>query len=390
MVKEMNIVEANLSLKHIIDQIVKEKGVDKAVVIEALEQAVLTAANKKFRNTRDLEAHFNTEIGEVELFEFVEVVEEVTDSYKQITLEEAREQDPEVEFGDSIGMKIEDSSFSRIAAQTAKQVIIQKVREAERETIFNEFKDKTGELINGVVRRYERGDLVIDLGRAEAVLTHKDLAPREVYRQGDRVKALIVDIRMTTKGPQIIMSRTAPAMLEKLFEAEVPEIAEGIVEVMGVVREPGSRAKIAVYSHDSDVDPVGACVGMRGSRVQNVVSELRGEKIDIIPWSDDVARFACNALQPATVSKVYVDDENRSMEIIVADDQLSLAIGKRGQNVRLAAKLTGWRIDIKSETRAAEVELLEFASYDGTLVEPVQETEPEPEPIKTPAPFDEE
>jgi N utilization substance protein A len=383
-------VDANLSLKNIIDQIVKEKGVDKAIVIEALEQAVLTAANKKFRNTRDLEAHFNVEIGEVEIFEFVEVVEEVTDSYKQITLEEAREQDPEVEFGDSIGMKIEDSSFSRIAAQTAKQVIIQKVREAERETIFNEFKDKVGEVINGVVRRYERGDLVIDLGRAEAVLTHKELAPREVYRQGDRVKALIVDIRMTTKGPQIILSRTAPAMLEKLFEAEVPEIAEGIVEVMGVVREPGSRAKIAVYSHDSDVDPVGACVGMRGSRVQNVVSELRGEKIDIIPWSDDVARFACNALQPATVAKVYVDDDNRSMEIIVADDQLSLAIGKRGQNVRLAAKLTGWRIDIKSESRAAEVDLMEFASFDGSIVEPEAEVEVVPELVKVPAPFDEE
>lgn len=383
-------MDANLSLKHIIDQIVKEKGVDKSIVVEALEQAVLTAANKKYRNTRDLEAHFNAEVGEVELFEFVEVVDDVTDSYKQITLDEAREQDPEVEFGDSIGMKIEDSSFSRIAAQTAKQVIIQKVREAERETIFNEFKDKTGELINGVVRRYERGDLVIDLGRAEAVLTHKDLAPREVYRQGDRVKALIVDIRMTTKGPQIIMSRTAPAMLEKLFEAEVPEIAEGIVEVMGVVREPGSRAKIAVFSHDSDVDPVGACVGMRGSRVQNVVSELRGEKIDIIPWSDDVARFACNALQPAAVSKVYVDDENKSMEIIVADDQLSLAIGKRGQNVRLAAKLTGWRIDIKSETRAAEIELLEFASYDGTIIEPEAEIEVPVEPVKVAAPFDEE
>ncbi len=241
------------------------------------------------------------------------------------------------------------SDFSRIAAQTAKQVIIQRVREAERETIFNEYKDRVGELINGIVRRFEKGDLVIDLGRAEAVLPHKEQAPREVYRQGDRVKALILDIRMTTKGPQIILSRINPGLLEKLFEAEVPEVSEGIVEIMGVVREPGSRAKIAVYSHESDVDPVGACVGMRGSRVQNVVSELRGEKIDIIPWSEDIARFACNALAPAVVSKVYVDEENRAMEIIVADDQLSLAIGKRGQNVRLAAKLTNWKIDIKSE-----------------------------------------
>ena len=375
-------METNFNLKHTIDQIVKEKGIDKDVVLEALEQAVLTAANKKFRNTRDLEAHYNPEIGEVELFEFVTVVDEVQDSYKEIDLEEAREIDPDVEVGDSLGMKMDASGFSRIAAQTAKQVIIQKVREAERETIFNEFMERQGEVINGVVRRFEKGDLIVDLGRAEALLPHKEQAPREVYRQGDRVKALITDIRMTTKGPQIMLSRTHPMMLAKLFEAEVPEIAEGIVEIKSVVREPGSRAKIAVYSHESDVDPVGACVGMRGSRVQNVVSELRGEKIDIIPWSEDVARFACNALAPAVVSKVYVDEDNRDMEIVVADDQLSLAIGKRGQNVRLAAKLTGWRIDIKSETRVAEAELLQFASYDGTDEEDVEEDVVETAPVE--------
>jgi N utilization substance protein A len=366
-------VETSFNLKHTIDQIVKEKGIDKAVVLEALEQAVLTAANKKYRNTRDLEAHYNPEIGEVELFEFVTVVDEVNDSYREIGLDEAREEDPDVEIGDSIGMKMDASGFSRIAAQTAKQVIIQRVREAERETIFNEFMERQGEIVNGVVRRFEKGDLIVDLGRAEALLPHKEQAPREVYRQGDRVKALITEIRMTTKGPQILLSRTHPMMLAKLFEAEVPEAAEGIVEIKNVVREPGSRAKIAVCSHDSDVDPVGACVGMRGSRVQNVVSELRGEKVDIIPWSEDIARFACNALAPANVSKVYVDEDAKSMEIIVADDQLSLAIGKRGQNVRLAAKLTGWRIDIKSETRAAEAELQQFASYDGTAVEPEEE-----------------
>lgn len=366
-------METTFNLKHIIDQIVKEKGIDRNIVVEALEQAVLTAANKKFRNTRDLEAHYNPEVGEVELFEFVTVVDEVQDSYKEIDMEEAREIDPDVEVGDSLGMKLDASGFTRIAAQTAKQVIIQKVREAERETIFNEFKDRIGELVTGVVRRFEKGDLVVDLGRAEAVLSHKEQAPREVYRQGDRVKTLITDIRMTPKGPQIVLSRTHPGVLAKLFEAEVPEIAEGIVEIKAVVREPGSRAKIAVYSHDSDVDPVGACVGMRGSRVQNVVSELRGEKIDIIPWSEDAARFACNALQPAVVSKVYIDDENRSMEIIVADDQLSLAIGKKGQNVRLAAKLTGWRIDIKSETTAAEAELLQYSSYDGATEEAAEE-----------------
>ncbi len=366
-------METNFNLKHTIDQIVKEKAIDKQIIVEALEQAVLTAANKKYRNTRELEAHYNEEIGEVELFEFVTVVEEVQDSYKEIDLEEAREADPEVEIGDSLGMKMDASGFSRIAAQTAKQVIIQRVREAERETIFSDFKDRIGELINGVVRRFEKGDLVVDLGRAEAILSHKDQAPREVYRQGDRIKALITDIRMTTKGPQIILSRIHPNVIVKLFEAEVPEIAEGIVEVMGVVREPGSRTKIAVYSHESDVDPVGACVGMRGSRVQNVVSELRGEKIDIIPWSEDIARFACNALAPAVVSKVYVDEENREMEIVVADDQLSLAIGKRGQNVRLAAKLIGWKIDIKSESRAAEAELQQYASFNGAANEPAEE-----------------
>ncbi len=370
-------METTFNLKHTIDQIVKEKGIDKSVVLEALEQAVLSAANKKFRNTRELEAHYNEEVGEVELFEFVTVVEEVTDSYKEIDQEEAREIDPEVEIGDSLGMKMDASNFSRIAAQAAKQVIIQKVREAERETVFNEFKDRLGELINGIVRRFEKGDLIIDLGRAEALLSKKEQAPREVYRQGDRIRALITDIRMTPKGPQILLSRTTPAMLAKLFEAEVPEIAEGIVEVKVVVREPGSRSKLAVYSHDSDIDPVGACVGMRGSRVQNVVSELRGEKIDIIPWSEDVARFTCNALAPATVSRVYVDDAERAMEVIVADDQLSLAIGKRGQNVRLAAKLTGWKIDIKSESKAAAAELLEFSSYDGAE-EPVEEESAEP------------
>jgi len=342
---------------------------------------VLSAANKKYRNTRDLEAHFNEEVGEVELFEFVTVVEEVTDSYKEIDLNEAREVDPDVEIGDSLGMKMDASDFTRVAAQTAKQVIIQKVREAERETIYNEFISRKGELINGIVRRYEKGDLIVDLGRAEAILPHTEQAPREVYRQGDRIKALIVKIEMTGKGPQIILSRTNPLVLAELFEAEVPEIAEGVVEIKGVVRETGSRSKIAVYSHDNNVDPVGACVGMRGARVQNVVSELRGEKIDIIPWSDDIARFACNALAPAVVSKIYIVEASKAMEIIVADDQLSLAIGKRGQNVRLAARLTGWKIDIKSETRAAEAEMLEFASFDGSDDEIEEDNNAAPEEV---------
>ena len=355
-----------INLKHAIDQLVKEKGIDRQVVLEAMEQAVLTAANKKYRNTRELEAHYNHESGEVELFEFVTVVEEVEDSYKEIGLDEAHEIDPEAEIGDSLGEKLDSSGFSRIAAQTAKQVIIQKVRDAERETIYNEYSDRIWEVITGMVRRFEKGELLIDLGRAEAVLPAKEQMPREVYRPGDRIRAIITDIRMTTKGPQIMLSRTHPSMLAKLFEAEVPEIAEGIVEINAIVRDAGSRAKIAVSSNDRDVDPVGACVGMRGARVQNVVSELRGEKIDIIPWSEDIARFACNALSPAQVSKVFVDEEKRALEIIVADDQLSLAIGKRGQNVSLAARLTGCRIDIKSESKVAEPERQEFSSFDGT------------------------
>lgn len=344
------------NLNHIIDQVVKDKGIDRDILIEALESAVLSAANKKFRNTRDLEAHFNEEIGEVEVFEFVTVVDEVVDSYKEIDLDEAREIDPDVEVDDSLGMMLEAGSFSRIAAQTAKQVIIQKVREAEREGVYNEFKGRVGEIVNGIVRRYERGDLIVDLGRAEALLPNREQAPRENYRQSDRVRAYISEVKMSAKGPQIILSRTHPGLLISLFYSEVPEVAEGIVEIKGAVREPGSRAKIAVVSHDIDVDPVGACVGMRGSRVQNVVTELRGERIDIIPWTPDPARFACAALAPADVSRVYIDDEGQSMEIIVPDDQLSLAIGKKGQNVRLAAKLIGWKIDIKSESRAQEEE----------------------------------
>ena len=372
-------MDTTINLKHAIEQLVKEKGIDRQVVLEAMEQAVLTAANKKYRNTRELEAHYNHESGEVELFEFVTVVEDVQDSYKEICLDEAHEIDPEAEVGDSLGEKLDSTGFSRIAAQTAKQVIIQKVRDAERETIYNEYNDRIWEVITGMVRRFEKGELLIDLGRAEAVLPAKEQMPREVYRPGDRIRAIITEIRMTTKGPQIMLSRTHPSMLAKLFEAEVPEIAEGIVEINAIVRDPGSRAKIAVSSNDRDVDPVGACVGMRGARVQNVVSELRGEKIDIIPWSEDIARFACNSLSPAQVSKVFVDEEKRVLEIIVPDDQLSLAIGKRGQNVSLAARLTGCRIDIKSESKVAEAELQEFASYDATDADevPVQETETE-------------
>ncbi|MBQ7248914.1 MAG: transcription termination/antitermination protein NusA [Deltaproteobacteria bacterium] len=346
-----------VNLNHIVDQVVKDKGVKRDVLIEALESAVLSAANRKYRNTRDLEAHYNEETGEVEVFEFVTVVattEDIEDSYKQILLDEARESDPDVQVGDELGMKIEATNFSRIAAQTAKQVIIQKVREAERESVYNEFRDRVGELANGIVRRYERGgDLIVDLGKSEAILPQRQQVFRESYRQGDRIRAYIMDVNLSSRGPQIVLSRTHENLVAALFTSEVPEIADGTVELKGVSREAGSRSKIAVYSNDPDVDPIGACVGMRGSRVQNVVTELHGEKIDIVPWSEDVAQFACSALAPADVSRVYVDKESHTLEIIAPDDQLSLAIGKKGQNVRLAARLLNWRIDIKSESQAA-------------------------------------
>ncbi|MDY0300047.1 MAG: transcription termination factor NusA [Trichlorobacter sp.] len=372
-------MDTNVNLKQAIEQVVKEKGIDYEVVIEAMEQAVLSAANRKYRNTRTLEAHYNHDTGEVELFEYFTVVEDVQDSYKEVTLEEAQELDPECQIGDELGEKIDSGDFGRIAAQSAKQVIIQKVREAERETVFNEYKDRLWDVVTGQVRRFERGDLLIDLGRADAVLPAKAQMPREVLRPGDRVRAIITDILMTPKGPQIMLSRIHPQMLAKLFEAEVPEISEGLVEIINVVRDPGIRAKIAVTSHDRDIDPVGACVGMRGSRVQNVVSELRGEKIDIIPWSADIVRFVCNALAPAQVVKVFLDEEQRALEVIVPDDQLSLAIGKRGQNVSLAAKLTGCRIDIKAEGKTDSAELDDFASFDGTHNEVITEDGDMPE-----------
>lgn len=338
------------NLNFIIDQVGKDRGVDRKVIIEALEQAVLTASRKKYGHQGEIEVRYNEEAGEVELFQFKQVVEEVTNPATEISLEEARELDSEAEIGDSLGVKL-DTDFGRIGAQTAKQVIIQKVRDAERENIYSEFKDRKGDVVSGVVQRIEKGNVFVTIGRAEAILYGKEQIPGEVYRQGERLRAYILDVQKNSKGPQIFLSRTHPGFLIKLFEMEVPEIAQGIIKVISAAREPGERAKIAVYSSDRDVDPVGACVGMRGSRVQNVVQELRGERIDIIPWTQDQAKFICNALAPAKISKVYIDEENRHIEVVVADDQLSLAIGKKGQNVRLASKLTGWKIEIKSESK---------------------------------------
>ncbi len=338
-----------------IELIGKEKGIDKQVVIDAIVQGMLVAARKKYGTYREIEAQYNEETGEVELYEFKEVVrpEDFVDEEIEITLDQARELNPDIQIADSIGIKMEALELGRIAAQTAKQIINQRVRDAEREIIFNEFEQRKGEIASGIARRVERGAIVVDLGRTEAYIPPREQIPGEVYKPGDRLQGYISDVRQTTRGPQIIMSRASEQYLVKLFEMEVPEIYDGIVQIMAAAREPSARAKIAVYSKDAAVDPVGACVGMKGSRVQNIVQELRGEKIDIVPWDEDITRFACNALAPAEISRVFVDEANKEMEIVVPDNQLSLAIGKKGQNVRLAAKLTGWKLDISSESNAA-------------------------------------
>ena len=364
-------------LARLVDTVHREKNIPRDVLIEVLESAMVAAARKKYGMERDIEAQYNEDLGEVELFEFRTVVEELgaETADQEITLDLARKADPECEIGDSLGIKITVDDLGRIAAQTAKQVIIQKIRDAEREMTFNEFKDRKGELITGIVRRFEKGNFVVDLGKADAILPKREQVPTETYRQGDRIQAYVLDITRASKSPQVVLSRTHPGLLMKLFELEVPEIYEGIVRIEACAREPGHRAKIAVSSLDRDVDPVGACVGLKGSRVQAVVQELRGEAIDIIPYHPDPARFIVHAIAPAQVARVYMDEHTHSMELVVPDDQLSKAIGRRGQNVRLAAQLTGWRIDIFSETRHSEmteqarVELSRIEELDQESVE---------------------
>ena len=338
-------------LGRVIEELCKEKGINKQIIVEALEAALLKVAKNKYGQSMEIEASFNEELGEVELFSFRTVVENVVNRSKEMSLEDARKRDQEAELGDSIGEKMDTALFGRIAAQTAKQVIMQTLREAERENVFQEFKDKKGDMVTGIVQRFEKGDVIVALGKSEAILPVQEQIPKESFSLRERVKAYIVEVKKSTKGPQVLLSRTHPGFLIKLFELEVPEISEGIVKIRSVAREPGSRAKIAVESSDLRVDPVGACVGNRGNRVQNVVHELRGEKIDIIPWTSDPAKFACSALAPAEISEIIVDEDVHSMEVLVEDNQLSLAIGKKGQNVRLAAKLTNWKIDIKGRVK---------------------------------------
>jgi N utilization substance protein A len=337
-------------LNYVIEQVGKEKGIPKETIVEALEEAILSASKKKYGSHLDLEAHYNEELGEIEVFQFKTVMEKVGEPDMEITTDEAKIHDPECMIGDAIGIKLDTSSLGRIAAQTAKQIIIQKVRNAESDVIYNEYKNRKGEIVTGVIQRIEKNHYIINLGRTEALMPVKESVPGETFRQRERVKGYILDVEKSQKGCSILMSRTHPGFLMKLFELEVPEIQEGIIKIIGAAREPGERAKISVYSEDGDIDPIGACVGVKGSRVQAIVQELKGEKIDIIPFSRDIAKFVCNTLAPAKVSKVYINEEDHSMEVIVNDDQLSLAIGKKGQNVRLASKLTGWKIDISSES----------------------------------------
>ncbi len=341
-------------ISRIIDALGKDKGIDKNVVINAVQQGLLAAARKKYGTYREIEAQYNESSGEVELYQFKEVVkdESFIDDEVEIKKTEALQLDPEVQLGDAIGIKLDIRDLGRISAQLARQIITQNVRDAERDIIFTEFEQRQGEIASGIARRVERGSIVVDLGKTEAYIPYKEQIPGEVYKPGDRIQGYISEVRQTTRGPQIVMSRANSKYLMKLFENEVPEIEDGIIELVTAAREPGQRAKMAVRATDPTVDPVGACVGVKGSRVQNVVQELSGEKIDIIPYEEDVALFVCKALQPAEISKVFMDEENNEMEVVVPDDQLSLAIGRRGQNVRLASKLTNWKLDIISESDA--------------------------------------
>jgi N utilization substance protein A len=371
---------SNPTLQQTIEALAKEKGIEPEIIVSAIEEAVKTASRKYYKTNEDLHARFNLETGQVELFAVKQIVTEVTNPATEVSLTEAQQlYGEEAEVGMEIEFPKSTDVLGRIAAQTAKQVIFQKVREAERENIFAEYNQRIGEVVSGTIKRFENGDIILELGRIEAVLPRKEQSRAESYSPGDRIRAVIRAVNRSAKGPQIVLSRTDAALLMKLFEQEVPEIYDGTVVIKGAVREAGDRAKVAVYSRERDVDPVGACVGMKGTRVQSIIRELRGEKIDIVEWSDDPIGFVTSALSPAKVQRVsIVDDHERVMEVVVEDKQLSLAIGKKGQNVRLAAKLTGWRIDIKSEEeKRKEVEAqLEGLEMPGESDEPSEAPAP--------------
>ncbi len=366
----MAAVSANkLELLQIADAVAREKSIDRGIVIAAMEDAIAKAARARYGSETDVHAEIDAKKGELRLSRHMLVVDQVENSANQISLKDAQRANPGAQIGDTIADTLPPLEYGRIAAQSAKQVIVQKVREAERDRQYQEFKDRIGEIVNGVVKRVEYGSVIVDLGRGEAIVRRDEMLPREVFRNGDRVRAYIFDVRRETRGPQIFLSRTHPQFMAKLFAQEVPEIYDGIVEIKAVARDPGSRAKIGVISRDSSVDPVGACVGMRGSRVQAVVNELQGEKIDIIPWSPDIATFVVNALAPAEVAKVVIDEDRERIEVVVPDTQLSLAIGRRGQNVRLASQLTGWDIDILTEQEESERRQADFENSTRVFME---------------------
>ena len=363
-------VSANrLELLQIADAVAREKSIDREIVISAMADAIQKAARSRYGQETNIRADINSKTGEIKLQRLLEVVDTVDDYATQISLEDAKKRKPDAEIGDFLSDPLPPMEFGRIAAQSAKQVIVQKVREAERDHQYEEYKDKVGEIVSGTVKRVEYGNVIVDLGRGEAIVRRDELIPRESFRYGDRIRAYVYDVRREQRGPQIFLSRTHPQFMAKLFTMEVPEIYDGIIEIKSVARDPGSRAKIAVVSRDGSIDPVGACVGMRGSRVQAVVNELQGEKIDIIPWSPDAATFIVNALQPAEVAKVVLDEDAERIEVVVPDDQLSLAIGRRGQNVRLASQLTGWDIDILTEQEESENRQKEFAKRSKLFME---------------------
>src|SRR5690349_16646589 len=363
-------VSANrLELLQIADAVAREKAIDRGIVIAAMEDAIQKAARSRYGSETEVRAEINPKTGEMRLSRLLLVVDQVENEATQIALEDAKKRNPAAQVDDYIAEALPPLEYGRIAAQSAKQVIVQKVREAERERQYQEYKDRISDIVNGLVRRVEYGKVVVDLGRGEAIVRRDELLPRETFRNGDRIRAFIYDVRREPRGPHIFLSRTHPQFMAKLFAQEVPEIYDGIVEVKAVARDPGSRAKIAVISRDSSVDPVGACVGMRGSRVQAVVNELQGEKIDIIPWTADPANFVVNALAPAEVAKVVLDEDKERIEVVVPDQQLSLAIGRRGQNVRLASQLTGWDIDIVTEQEESEHRQAEFEKRSKLFIE---------------------
>ena len=363
-------ISANrLELLQIADAVAREKSIDRQIVLQSMEEAMQKAARSRYGLETEVRADINPKTGEVRYSRLMLVVDQIESDATQITLEQARKKNPAAQLGDWIAETLPPFDFGRISAQSAKQVIVQRVREAERDRQYEEYKDRIGEIVNGSVKRVEYGNVIVDLGRGEAIIRRDELVPREMFRPGDRVRAYLYDVRREQRGPQIFLSRTHPQFMAKLFAQEVPEIYDGIIEVKSVARDPGSRAKIGVISRDSSIDPVGACVGMRGSRVQAVVNELQGEKIDIIPWSADAATFIVNALQPAEVVKVVLDEDSARIEVVVPDDQLSLAIGRRGQNVRLASQLTGWDIDILTEAEESERRQKEFQSRTQTFMQ---------------------